>query len=609
MIPEIKQLNFSFALQPINTSQSNRIIKIENPKGSQLDVPSLLAHHFQTQFCLFEKGMKSSFFAKIVKEESILQFKDNCYLEFFHFTANLISLAWDISDYQVNKTPKSIQTWKDQISSPKVRQIIQKSFEKFKGNHSEAINKIINDVLNPLLEIEKTFQYMMELSSLPKGDIHALLLENKEGNFYPKDYLMRYKEFLLSFKSSAIPPLPEFIESIDLSLDFLEIIPQGNCEKIWEKSEQILKLRSKMFEGINLSLQSHFNGNSSDEARLIFMSYITFIDMIITHTELAFYESDKKFQCIASQAALIDLNIIWKKLSLLNDKIDLSDIENKLQLTFQAVPKTSKCLNKLQVLMQHSQDPCLIASLGDFINDEKLCYIRYSKLKDNAEKLKKDATSLESLMQECNKELQQKLNGSKLSSEEVKELQEMILKIKADLSSYLAPLLKLPQVLNNLIYNAKKEGPKQKTYQPDLDDDIKNLFRLDFSKCILKEPLKLPILEKEKEEEMIVQIEKEKAQVIAIKDRKILLPPVFKKEKKLKNDDRPQTNKRDEILAYLDEKGWQRVSMHSSHLKLKKEGEMLIVPVTKDRIAKGTLGSILKEFHEKEEKIAARRLS
>lgn len=513
---------------------------------------------------------------------------------------------------KIDKLLNYLKIMKKEVDSDEYKNFVINSFQtNIKGDHQKRYEAIRDEALKPLEEIGKTCQCVKELFlKIPKDDSMSFFFDDRLDNskHYVREEFIKFKESLLGILDSYknlmewISPKPHYSHAFDVLMKINEI-KNGNSSAILEQLFSLSNIWNKIDETTKLS---------SEVSSESFAFHTTFRNFLETFIHISTNDKLKNYDFQIAQIPSIDLNVIWKKLSLSHEENtpklvsiltqDFYEELSPLKMSKDCSIKVQNCLNVINDLVTLASKSDLIHSLNLFVHSDPKSIFALGRLKENLHDLKDAIAHFEKLMKSCNAAFQKELEISTLTAEESYLLEQKIQIFKADISQILSPILKLPSVLNSLVVNAKrtKISNKQTTYQPDLEDDIRQLFNVKFKKYaekieekeIKQEPLPLPIVEEITPKEPVVT------------------PMKMQKVKAVKNEtDRPKTTRRDIILAYLAEKGWEQASMNSAHLKLKKENESLIIPVHKsqDRLPKGTVGAIYRELSEKEEKIAARK--
>jgi predicted RNA binding protein YcfA (HicA-like mRNA interferase family) len=218
-------------------------------------------------------------------------------------------------------------------------------------------------------------------------------------------------------------------------------------------------------------------------------------------------------------------------------------------------------------------------------------------------------------MVDCNKEFQKIIDQKQfVSLNEIEQMSQAIKEFKEVLSPFLFLFIKLPHTLDEFLIEGKdgifKKSNFKKSLLVDSQNNIKNLFKVNFSKAY--QPFKI-------EPEIVIVEEEIKPKVLEEITNKI--PLIEKKtQKSKKQSPKPkvnnivinvhktepkifQTNKTDEILEELKERGWVKDRFHGSHLIFKKDRETFTVPTNKTRLKDGTVGALNRQFAEKEMRI------
>lgn len=521
----------------------------------------------------------------------------------------LFDVLKQLRDKSLELNPSSSQTFNNQHQK--------------KVNHlqKERLNKLQKDVLAPIEEIEKIFECIQELrSKLPEDKLYCLLrttadqiagceYQGQEKKYTLKETLSNFRECLYNIgEISKGELILTYVKAVDQAIELLEVSQLGD-EKVLEQYSILAKTWDQIFSTIYPLIEWLIaSGDDKKEVETKIQNSglpigwiqdaqlvnLAFYEMFNSHFRAVINEIENTYQCQFSETALIDLNVIWKKLCLLTDENAFSKVSSSVNDIVQKLKPLVKnkknlktieaCLEKIPVLINTMSENDGVSCLSDFIQSDSSIF-RFGILKNKTKNLKEEAKKFESLMKECNKVLQNELDVSKASDDEIQNLKEAIIKFREEISPCLSPILSLPVVLDKLIYNAKRKKIFLESYQPLLVDEIKSLFNVKFRERVVKEE--------------IVEIKKKPSQK----------PVQIQIEQPIPIPKRPESTKTAVILTYLKEKGWELFSIHSSHLKLKKDSESLIVPISRSqgRLARGTLGAIYRELAQKEERIEARK--
>lgn len=319
-----------------------------------------------------------------------------------------------------------------------------------------------------------------------------------------------------------------------------------------------------------------------------------------------YLEIEKKYRFFLSETALINLNIIWKKLSIVmneNPSDSLILIENftkftQFNLNLEKITDCLQAIAKLTNFLKKDQESLFIF-LDNFLQNE-ITLRDWLRAVEYMKDLKKEVSALKQLMNVCNEAIRHALSQAALTLDELEILKKEFNSFKAEISQYISPLLTLPFVMDELIVEANKtKNQNNKFYKPDLDDNIKDLFNIDFNKFI----------------RLVKSKEVEKAPSIVNVETKINpslpqnAPKTVNHKNAIQNSDLhidnnpPETTRTGKIIAHLKDQGWIPTTTTGSHLKLFKSQELLIVPINVKNIPKGTLGAIYREKEEKEFRI------
>lgn len=602
-----------------------------------------IAHYLHQQITSLIDQHKTS----ITLKNSFEQFQGFIYIESFS------SISGKINSDSMYQT--CIDNIKGLLSSSSFENEISERFKNFKDKNK--INFIKRNVNEKLDKIKSAYLCIEELYKiLSKDMIHKMLISNIDKIVY-WDQLktqgsLSLKEELVSYKNCII----NISEKVHQDLILHHVLSKNQYELFFEKTLALLELppqdKEKYFEQISLvqDLFNQFEPNLKclkslyDRTKigdLTFSKYneefsikdqnedITedqFVNQInysfvfsstLLNAAIAFIVNisqimENKNVIFISEIEQIKLSIIWKKLDIYAKEGSLDFIEN-----FSQKLKSSTVLSKISPQLI---DKCIepISSIANgLINSENVsnkilsflekCLSMNSisqiiKAQKHFNILVESTKNHGKLMEEYNMSIQKELDQCNISDlEELQSLEFAINEFNATISQFYYPFLEIPVVFNNLITS---KPYLQSTYVPVIEDVIKKYFNISFKKAYANatKPIKITIEIPKIPREPIQRESKETELAV---DKALSTYLIREEKKKVKEIDNayPQSTRTGIILAFLHERGWEPATNNSSHLKLKKSGQSLIVPISKDTIADGTLSAIFKQLEVKEHKI------
>lgn len=267
---------------------------------------------------------------------------------------------------------------------------------------------------------------------------------------------------------------------------------ENNLAELFSKGDLTFAKYSEEF-GTSLEISDDF---SCEMSRALVVCSV-FQNLARSFEKVASRELNQRYRFFASETEMIELHIIWKKLSLYVEDVSSSQLYtiliNKFSEKIQsfgflssAIPQIEQCIEsifQLKKIIDDRAENNPISFLDEYIHSEYELN-QWIGARAYFKDLKEKVAHFEKIMDKCNKAIQKALEQSDLQVIQILENLEMeILTFKTDISEFLAPLLNLPSVLDKLFYLAPNCKIKtQGSYKIDLQDDIKKLFSINFQK-------------------------------------------------------------------------------------------------------------------------------
>lgn len=489
-------------------------------------------------------------------------------------------------------------------------------FQKYPDRAVRA-KKIIDAFILPLDEISRVFQLIQELFNLPKNNFvnSSGMKEDLNFNVIEKEFLsyrdcmtiiLEYAHFKIVGSKKGVCSLDSVHNFFNLGLKLVDL-KNVNKEKL---NKDICSLMCKKNE-----IKITANKYAADNKVGLDMGVVDYHEVVVNI--LNSLESSVNILLLnkfhVSEIASIELSLICEELK------DFAN-ENTLELIFNSIkqissslsigsledvsfPKMRVMLNKISHFTEYLEKDSkrnFFKPIEKFMDSEKTLG-KWVCVKQIFEYLKKEIIDLKKSMVICNVEFQKTINQTAfVSLDEIDQVALSIQEFKDVLSPFLFVFFKLPYTLDEYLIEGKDgvfKKPKVNSKKAVIDTqvDIKNFFNINFSKAYATFS-KPEIMESP--QPCVIQIELPQEKVA--KSKKLISKPtiILKAEPKIF-----QTNRVDDILEELKERGWVKDRYHGSHLIFKKDRETFTVPTNHSRIKNGTLGALNRQYTEKEERI------
>lgn len=635
----------------LGLSQNSLEIMQKNIESGDYGInsPALISliYSLHKQLSLFKEFQNTTVCYENLKE--ILIELDDILNGYFYLSfAKILDSTRDFLGGLNEQLPRLLASIKTIILSNKFEMLILNRF-KINKDKLDKLKKIKGVIQKYISEMEKTSQCILELVKLSQDKfdyINSLsfneLMDNKKISInFPKE-LAHYKNSVIAIANEGlkIEKLEKFIicspDNLKDAFDNMLKLVESKYSKtedflnqyyLVEQSFHILR-RNYVFSAVCADIAENTEEKYEEVLSVLklliaineidplspYLFNSIFYAILAYSLDEVYLEIEKKYRFYLSESALISLNVIWKKMNICNEEDSLESVTmhiDKFIDGLQTYPflkpcsrEIVECLQKMSALAKYlkkNSNENILPSLKRFINCDINLHM-WLLINNDFQNLKEDIIQINKLMNKCNAALQKALSQFELSDPEFQNLETALQDLKTDISQVFAPLFSLPGVMDSLILDeSKMKKINIKTYKPELEDNIKELFNIDFKKYKPKKSLTPQPIEVQKTPELTLEIKEGEHTIKIQKENKpsIKIGP----EENRKDEDRPKTTKTQIILNYLDECGWKPLSKNGSHLKLIKSEESLIVPVNKPNIAKGTLGAIFRQKEKKEHRI------
>ncbi len=455
---------------------------------------------------------------------------------------------------------------------------------------STRIKGMKEALMRPLVELQKVLEYTQELMDLSLGDEFGSSKDSSEKCDMQQEltsYINSMKCILeIGCDSSvyttegACKPevVDEFFKVSKNAVD-LKNISKGNffdrCVTFSNKNKQLCEIISnyKLEDGKGQSVNLYHLA-----LRYVMASTEIFINKLLL----------TKFHI--SEIASIELTWVFEELKSFRQNNSYDKISSTLASPLDCFKGSSKMVKmsekmaRLTNLLDKDHDQSLFFCLERFMKFDKTI-TSWCRVKADFNSLKSEVIEIKKLMKECNVELQKIIDQTKWESqEEIDQIKKSIEEFKAIVSPFLFVVFNLPNTLDDFVVEGKDglyKKSKAKTLNHDTQMNIKDLLRVNFPKIEIVETIQ---------------------PIIVVPTKKI--EPVKKQPQKVKPEPKVfQTNRVDDILAELKDRGWVKAHYHGSHLIFKKEREIFTVPTNHSRVKDGLLSGLNRQIVEKEEKI------
>ncbi len=495
------------------------------------------------------------------------------------------------------------------VCKDKQLEVILMNRFKLQKDKNIRVQGMIAGLLRPLDEIRKTFQYIFELFELPIDD----LLGVYQGPSLKCDVKREFISYIECMKCILKQGCyPEYLAEDSCKLEMME--------EIFKKSQRLIDLKNINKNNIVGYFKSSFdkkvmvddiiflekNRDFSGERKMIGFYHLVIMHMIPSIEICVNNLLITKFHI--SEIASIELSWMYEEFESFGVENAYEKIVTVLNKPFDRF-KGSSALNKmlekmrgLTKLLDKDYEGNLLLVFQWFMSSRKALG-DWCAVKSELSSLKHEILDIKKSMTECNAELQTIINQTKWENqEEIDQIKHEMDVFKSILSPFLFVALRLPHAMDEFVVEGKDglfKKPKARTLQHDTQMNIKDLFKVNFPKIEVIQPeieVVLPSIE-------VVQVAETIPPLIVIPAKKI--EQVKKQpQKKVKPEPKVfQTNRVDDILAELKDRGWVKDRYHGSHLIFKKERETFTVPTNRSRLKEGTLSGLNRQIVEKEVRI------
>ncbi len=605
------------AIPPSNTFSSTLSINIENMICKPKEILSLDAiemrkkinsrfelsdnfsdfinalHYLHVTFLEVEKTSESIKIPEIENGKKAM--KDMLYRAAGVFVSMAEARNYGISsDYTfIQKAVNDISKFRGICSDENVDIILMKRFSKLKDKNTR-IAGLKGSLLQSLDEIQKTFRYIMERFDLPSDDFFwEIECSGSKGDVRQEffSYLSCMQSIikigcnpaLYTAEGACKPSMMDALFKQSQIFADLKNVNKKNlvelCASSVNKEREILNIISEC-----------------DEKRVVAYHYVL-VHMLVSINIFVDTLLITKFHI--SEIASIELEWIFEELQSFDSENSYAKITNALAKPidcFKGSSKLSKMLTKMNHLtrvIDKEEDGNLLNLLQRFMDSGKTIEL-WCDVKSKFDAFRNEVTEIKRSMAECNAELQKMIDQTKWESqEEIDQIKHEIEVFKSILSPFLFVAFKLPGTLDDFVVEGKDglfKQPKAKTLQHDTQMNIKDLLKVNFPKIEVIQPIE------------VVQVVEEVQPVIVVPTKKS--EPVKKQPQKVKPEPKVfQTNKVNDILAELKDRGWIKDRYHGSHLIFKKDRETFTVPTNHSRVKDGLLSGLNRQIVEKEVRI------
>lgn len=480
------------------------------------------------------------------------------------------------------------------------------------------VKRLTDSFLSLIDEMIRTLQYIQELHKLPRAKSKVCLtLEDGDLKEFKKEFssfkecMKKILNFSNNEKIKKAVPIVLVNEYFDLASKLINASGIFN-EKVFY--EDVLLFKNKKEKLLNID-ENFADIIDVDMRYPLIISYVVYrVDEVVNGFLL------NKFH--VSEIDSIELSLIWDELKLyIVERCELIKCMSEMNTvilgydSIKSLAKTKRMLLRVNYFVEHLN----FESKLDFINvfesfmeSREKTIESWVNTKEIFNYLNKEVNDFKTMMGECNVELQNFIDQREFNDkDEIDSFIFFITRFKEKMSPFLFAIFKLPQALNAFLVEGKdgsfkRTKLKSKSRSIDTQNNIKSLFNVNFTNAYAKFCTPKPVLKEIVAIEPVPvqnkvlsnQTNKPKAKVSSNVKAKVIKVDHPKSEPKVF-----QSNRVNDILEELKDRGWVKDHYNGSHLIFKKERELFTVPTNKSRVKDGLLSGLNRQITEKEVRI------